>query len=81
MTAVFHEIHSDQELESKLRENRPPNHDFDEVLSADDTILASTNEATAERLLHRVEHIAAQYGLHLNKDKCDAISTKPSLFK
>ena len=75
MTTVMHDVHDNPELDHELKNNRPINHDIDEVLYADDTILCSTNAKTVEKLLHRIEDIGRQYGLHLNKDKCDAIST------
>ena len=39
MSAIFHDVHKDAKLQRKLKRDRPPNHDFDEVLYADDTII------------------------------------------
>ena len=69
MTALFHDVHQDAELQKSLEENRPENHNFDEILYADDTVLSSTNARVIEKLLHRVEDIGEEYGLYLNKNK------------
>ena len=49
MTAIFHDMREDQDLDEELFEHRPPNHDFDEVLYADDTIIFSTEAITLEK--------------------------------
>ncbi len=48
MTVIFHDTHDDPELEKTLEEHRPPRHDVDEVLYADDTIIYSTNTDTTQ---------------------------------
>ena len=57
MTALFHDVHQDQELQKTLEAHRPENHNFDEVLYADDTVLCSTNARAVEALLHKVEKL------------------------
>ena len=78
MTVIFHDVHDDPVFQKEIEQDRPINNDIDEVLYADDTILCSTTESSAQKLLHRVEEISALFGLNLNKDKCDAISTNPN---
>ena len=79
MTAIMHDIREDQQLDEELHENRPPNHDFDEVLYADDTIILSTDTRTVQKYLHKIEEVASQYGLSLNKNKCEAVDTNPEI--
>ena len=71
MTAIFHDVREDPALDEELFEHRPPNHDFDEVLYADDTIIFSTCSKTLQKYLHVIEDTACTYGLHLNKKKCE----------
>ena len=50
MTALFHDIRSDEALQTKLDRNRILVAEFDEVLYADDTILVSENREAFEEL-------------------------------
>jgi hypothetical protein len=75
MTVIFHDVHNDPTLEHLLEQSRPPNLHQDEVLYADDTVLYSTDSATAEALLHKVEECSERYGLTLNKGKCETVNT------
>ena len=68
MTVLFHDIHQDDHL--NLIKHRPDNCNFDEILYADDTILASNDTKAINRLLAEIEAAAEQYGLKLNKKKC-----------
>ena len=53
MTAIMHDIREDHELDEELHEHRPPNHDFDEVLYADDTIIFSTCTEVLQKYLKK----------------------------
>ena len=79
MTAIFHDVREDPALDEELFEHRPPNHDFDEVLYADDTIIFSTCTETLQKYLHKIEETAGKYGLHLNKQKCETRNTNPQI--
>ena len=48
----------------------------DEVLYADDTIIHSTDAKKVETLLHRIEQEGANYGLKLNKKKCETLNVR-----
>ena len=54
MTVIFHDVHSDKQLQKELEEDRRINYNIDEVLYADDTILFSTNPKTIEKFLHKI---------------------------
>ena len=75
----MHDVREDQELDEELHEHRPPNHDFDEVLYADDTIIFSTDAETLQSYLHVIETTASKYGLTLNKKKCETINANPQI--
>ena len=53
---------------------RPPGASFDEILYADDTILASANTRAMNKMLRDLEEGAALYGLQLNRSKCVCIN-------
>ena len=53
MTAIFHDVREDPTLDKEFFEHRPPSHDFDEVLYADDTIIFSTCTETLQKYLHQ----------------------------
>jgi hypothetical protein len=61
MTVLFMDVYDDPELAAELEEHRPPNHDADDVLYADDTIIFSTNNITISKLLHKIETCAGKY--------------------
>ena len=75
MTVIFHDVHKHQELQDKLKENRPPNYEEDEVLYADDTILFSTSAAALQKFLRNIEEEGEKYGLQLNQGKCEISQT------
>eukprot|EP00975_Prorocentrum_lima_P047197 9869402-Prorocentrum_lima.AAC.1 len=45
-----------------------------DVLYADDTLCFSSDASTLEKILHAIETVSAQYGLRLNKRKCELLS-------
>ena len=55
MTAIFDDIKHNQPMAHMLNKNRPSGASFDEILYADDTILASENEKALQTYLHQVE--------------------------
>ena len=71
MTAIFHEVHLDDNI--NVENYRVQNADFSEVLYADDTICTTTNEHAMNRLLKKIEQVSRDYGLKLNKKKCELI--------
>ena len=52
-----------------------PGIEFSEVLFADDTLIFAANKTSTEALLWAIEAISSEYGLHLNRTKCVALST------
>ena len=75
MSMLFEDVMEDTELRLLLRTNRPENHEQDEVLYADDTIIFSTDPDTTEKLLHKIQECAAYYGLYPNESKCESLNT------
>ena len=71
MTAMFHDIHTNDKL--RLEKHRILGTVRDEVLFADDTICMSENHKAIERLLHEIEHESQKYGLELNKTECELL--------
>ena len=71
MTTIFHDIH--EEIDEELIPHRIKNATFDEILFADDTICVSENAQALTLLLHKIQEKGQQYGLTLNKDKCEII--------
>ena len=65
MAAAARDVREDQNLDEEFFEHTPPNHDFDDVLYADDTIIFSTCTDPLQKYLHKIEDIACKYGLHL----------------
>ena len=53
--------------------DKPPGWKTWKLLYADDTVLTSENPRQLERILHCVELVAGEYGVVLNKDKCEVI--------
>ena len=70
MTCLFEDVH-----ESLRNHNMDQHHagsaTFAELLYADDTIGMTTSASSMSRLLEAIENVVGQYGLSLNKDKCD----------
>ena len=67
---------TEQEFEETLESDRILGTLFDEILYADDTLIYSRNEATLEKLLHKIEKEGNKYGLKLNMKKCEALSIR-----
>ena len=65
MTVMFYDIKADDHLH--IRQHRPINANFDEIMYADDTILICTDTRAINRFLAEVEDAALTYGLKLNK--------------
>ena len=45
MTAIFHDVHDDQQLETEFAANRPIGYDSDEILYADDTLVLGSSKS------------------------------------
>ena len=78
MTAMFHDIHAQPDLQEQLRKNRIPGATFDEVLYADDTILVSESKVAIQKLLHAIEVESERYGMRLNLKKCEVVQLNSS---
>ena len=81
MTVMFEDIKEDHNLATNLIKNRVPGADFDEVMYADDTICISQDTKTMNKFIKSIETIGKEYGLSLNKTKCELITTanKPDI--
>ena len=75
MTAMFEDIKEDSNLAYNLIKHRVPGADFDEVMYADDTICISQDTKTMNKFIKSIETIGKEYGLKLNKSKCELITT------
>ena len=75
MTVMFEDVHS--KLDQQLSSNRTPGADFDEVTYADDTICSSTDSRTTNHFIQATEEEGVRYGLKLNRNKCELITTHP----
>ena len=73
MTAIFHDIHNNTDLERKSECGRIAGTLLDEVLFADDTILYSENPNTLTEFVRQIEIESAKYGLKFNYRKCEHI--------
>ena len=78
MTAILADVKANDTLLNQLKNNRPPNFHFDEILYADDTIIFSTTDQTTEKYSQEIQKAAKRYGLQLNLDKCENINTDPT---
>ena len=54
-----------------------PGAEFDEVTYADDTICISTDTRAINEFVKHIEREGKRYGMKLNKDKCELITTHP----
>ena len=63
-------------IHNNLVTQRIPGAEFDEVMYADDTILISENTKTMNQYIKQIEIIGKQYGLNLNKKKCELLTTE-----
>ena len=73
LTTLFHDIHIGDP--HNLIPNRICGANFDEVVYADDTICVSTSTAAMNLFLKDIEIEGEKYGLKLNKDKCELLTT------
>ena len=73
MTTMFYDVHT--ELDSILATQRVPGAEFDEVTYADDTICITTSTEATNKFLKTIEEQGLRYGLKLNKNKCELITT------
>ena len=58
-----------------LIKNIVPGADFDEVMYADDTICISEDTKTINNFIQEIERIGLEYGLKLNKKKCELLTS------
>ena len=73
MTTLFHDIHIGDT--HRLIPHRICGQNFDEVVYADDTICISTDTKAMNLFLKDIELEGAKYGLKLNKNKCEVLTT------
>ena len=73
MTTLFHDIHEGDT--QKLGKHRVYGTNFDEIVYADDTICISTDTKAINHFLKDIEKEGKNYGLLLNKDKCELLTT------
>ena len=76
MTTLFHDVH--QKCDHRLKRNRVPGADFDEVTYADDTICISRCIATMNNFIKGIEEEGIKYGMKLNKTKCELLTNNPN---
>ena len=74
MTAMFEDVK--EGIKCNLAKYRIPGADFDEVMYADDTICISEDTKTMNQFIQRIETVGAEYGLKLNKNKCELLTTE-----
>lgn len=73
MTTMFHDVHG--KTDKKLEKQRVPGASFDEVTYADDTICIATCTKTLNVFIKNIEIEGMRYGMKLNKEKCELITT------
>ena len=76
MTAMFEDIKEDLNVAQHLAKYRVPGASFDEVMCADDTICISEDTKTRNQFLQHIEVVGEEYGLKLNKSKCELLTTE-----
>ena len=76
MSVMFHDIHDGDFL--NLAKHRVIGTKVDEILFADDTICISTCTLTINAFLKAIEEEGIKYGMKLNKNKCELITTHPN---
>lgn len=74
MTVMFEDIH--YQIHSYMAIQRVPGTNFDEVVYADQTICIGTDTRKINILLKAIEEEGKQYGLKVNKNKCEAVTNK-----
>ena len=67
MTTLFHDVHSDENLQKLLKKDEVIGTIFHEILYADDTIIYSRNNETLSKLLAKIQTEGERYGLKLNQ--------------
>ena len=72
MTVIFADIHDEDKLRNLCR-HRLAGATFDEILYADDTICVSKDTRSMNKLLESIERIGENYGMKLNKTKCELL--------
>jgi len=70
---MFHDVH--RNTDNKLRTQRVPGAEFDEVTYADDTICIATCTDAMNEFVKNIEKEGLRYGMKLNKTKCELITT------
>ena len=73
MIVLFKEVHA--QTDHILEKQRVPGATFDEVTYADDTICIATTEKAINEMLKHIEKEGEKYGMKLNKEKCELITT------
>ena len=76
-SVLFQRIHIRDK--TKTIDKRTKNANFNEVLYADDTILASTTGAALTKYLHLIEEESGKIGLKLNYGTCKLLTTNPRM--
>jgi len=72
-TTLFYDIHEGDT--QKLGKHGVFGTNFDEIVYADDTICISTDTKAINHFLKDIEKEGKNYGLLLNKDKCELLTT------
>ena len=75
MTAMFRDVH--MKTDRALLRHRIPGADFDEVTYADDAICITTDTKTLNLFVKHIEE-GERYGMRLNKNKCEVITSRPN---
>ena len=73
MTALFHDVHSDEKLNKFLEKDKIIGASFHEIRDADDTIIYSRSSSTLSKLLAKIQTEGERYGLKLNESKFETI--------
>ena len=74
VTAMFE--HIQEEISQDLAKYRVPGASFDEVMYADDTMCISDDIKTMNKFIQKVEVTGEEYGLKINKSKCELLKTE-----
>ena len=80
LSALMHDFHHQFEL---IFRHRPWTYSAEyplvDVEYADDTVLMARTQSTLHQLLHLLQHLASQRGLHINPDKCQLLRLNSNL--
>ena len=74
MTVMFDDIK--ESLQHKLVVHRVLGANFDEVMYADDTICICQDTKTMNKYINKIEEVGLEYGMKLNKGKCELLTTE-----